>query len=238
MKGVLLAGGTGTRLAPLTHVVNKHLLPVYNKPMVLYPLETLKRAGITDIMIVTGPEHVDRFKEFLGTGEKHGVRLTYGVQEKAGGIAEALGVCEDFAAGEGVHMILGDNIFAKDFIPAKSDYDCTVFLKETDTESIRSLGSAVVADGKVVFVEEKPKEPKSNLAVSGYYIFPANAFEHIKTLQPSERGELEITDLIDFYVQNNACGYAMVEGFWSDAGTHDSLLHASTYIREESNTKS
>jgi glucose-1-phosphate thymidylyltransferase len=234
MKGVLLAGGSGTRLAPLTLIVNKHLLPVYNKPMILYPLDTLKRAGATDIMLVSGPEHINQFKEFLGDGAKYGVSLTYGIQEKAGGIAEALGLCEAFAAGEDIHMILGDNIFSKTFTPTKSNYGCTVFLKEVDEESIRSLGSAVVEGDTVVFVEEKPKEPKSTLAVSGYYLFPGSAFELIKTLKPSARGELEITDLIDFYVKNDDCGFVMVDGYWSDAGTHDSLLNASTYIREES----
>ncbi|MCR4311607.1 MAG: sugar phosphate nucleotidyltransferase [Candidatus Taylorbacteria bacterium] len=236
MKGVLLAGGTGTRLAPLTSVVNKHLLPVYNKPMILYPLDTLKRAGVTDIMLVTGPEHIGRFIEFLGDGAKYGVNLTYRIQEKAGGIAEALGLCGAFAEGEDVHMILGDNIFSQTFIAKKSKYGCTVFLKPVDVTSARSFGCAMTKDDKVIYVEEKPKDPKSTLAVSGYYIFSLKAFEFIKSLKPSARGELEITDLIDFYVKNDDCGFSMIDGYWSDAGTFDSLLKASTYIRDESKT--
>lgn len=233
MKGVLLAGGNGTRLAPLTLVVNKHLLPVYNKPMVLYPLETLKRAGATDIMLVTGPEHIGRFMEFLGDGAAYGVSLTYRIQEKAGGIAEALGLCSEFADGEDVHMILGDNIFSQTFVPKKSQYGCTVFLKTTDVESARGFGCAMIEGDKVTFVEEKPKEPKSTLAVTGYYMFSNKAFQFTKGLKPSARGELEVTDLIDFYIKNNDCGFAMVDGYWSDAGTFDSLLNASMYIREE-----
>jgi glucose-1-phosphate thymidylyltransferase len=233
MKGILLAGGTGTRLAPLTSVVNKHLLPVYNKPMVLYPLDTLKCAGATDIMLVTGAEHIGRFMEFLGDGSKYGVHFTYRIQEKAGGIAEALGLCEDFAAGEDVQVILGDNIYAKTFVAEKSQYGCTVFLKNTDIESARRSGCALTEGDKVTFIEEKPKEPKSTLVATGYYMFSSKAFDFIKNLHPSTRGELEITDLINFYVQQGDCGFKMVEGYWSDAGTFDSLLNASTYARDE-----
>lgn len=234
MKGIILAGGTGSRLAPLTAVVNKHLLPIYNKPMVLYPLETLKRAGVTDIMLVTGAEHVGRFMEFLGDGSKYGVGITYRIQEKAGGISAAFALCESFAAGEDVHMILGDNIFSKNFIPTKSNYGCTVFLKEVDMESARSFGCAITEGDKVVYVEEKPKEPKSTLAVSGYYMFSGKAFEFVKNIKPSARGELEITDLINAYIQHNDCGFKMIDGFWSDAGTFDSLLKTNNYMYEES----
>lgn len=233
MKGILLAGGNGTRLAPLTNVVNKHLLPVYDKPMVLYPLETLKRAGLTDILLITGGEHIGRFIEFLGDGSRHGVSLTYRVQERAEGIAGALSLCEQFANGDDVSVILGDNIFSAGFKPVKTNYGCTVFLKNVDEESAKRFGCAVVEGDCVVAVEEKPKHPKSTLAMTGYYMFSAKAFDFIRTLEPSARGELEITDLINFYVQNGDCGYSMVEGYWADVGTTDSLLSASVSIREE-----
>lgn len=234
MKGVLLAGGNGTRLAPLTSVVNKHLLPVYNKPMILYPLETLKRAGITDIMLVTGNEHLGRFIEFLGDGSQFGVTLTYQVQQDAGGIGQALGLCEEFAASDGVSVILGDNIFSGDFVPETSSYGCTVFLKEVGKEEAKRFGCAVIEGDRVVDVEEKPKTPKSALAITGYYIFPNDVFNTIKKLKPSARGELEITDVIDMYVKKGDCGFFTVEGHWSDAGTFDSLLAASIYMHGES----
>ncbi len=234
MKGVLLAGGTGSRLTPLTAVVNKHLLPVYDRPMVLHPLETLKRAGITDVMLVTGGEHIGRFIEFLGDGSRFGVQLTYRVQEKAGGIAHALGLCEDFAAGSDVSVILGDNIFSRQFVPKKSKYGCTVFLQETDLKGAKRFGSALIEGDRVTYIEEKPERPKSLLAVPGYYIFSSDAFSIVRTLTPSARGELEITELIDAYIQEQNCGFFMVEGFWTDAGTLDSLLQAGNYVREES----
>jgi glucose-1-phosphate thymidylyltransferase len=233
MKGVLLAGGTGSRLAPLTSVVNKHLLPVYNKPMVLYPLETLKRAGVTDIMLVTGGEHLGRFIEFLGDGSKFGVTLTYQVQEQAGGIGQALGLCEEFAAGEQVSVILGDNVLGDDFMPKASRFGCTVFLKEVSKEEAQRFGCAVVEGEKVVSVEEKPKSPKSTLALTGYYMFPSDVFSVIKGLKPSARGELEITDVINVYVQRGECGFSAVESYWSDAGTFDSLLAVSNFMYEK-----
>jgi glucose-1-phosphate thymidylyltransferase len=234
MKGVLLAGGNGTRLAPLTDVVNKHLLPVYDKPMILYPLATLKRAGVTDIVLVTGGEYLGRFMEFLGDGSKFGVSLTYHVQEKAGGIGEALGLCEAFADGEEVSVILGDNIFGEDFVPQKSGYGCTVFLKEVLHDEAKRFGCAVVQGEKVVDVEEKPKNPKSTLAMTGYYIFSTDVFNSIKKLKPSARDELEITDVINTYVKQNDCGFSEVKGYWSDAGTFDSLLAASNFIAGQS----
>ena len=235
MKGILLAGGNGTRLAPLTNVVNKHLLPVYDKPMILYPLETLKRSGLTDILLITGGEHIGRFIEFLGDGSRFGVSLTYRVQEKAGGIAEALSLCEQFAAGDEVSVMLGDNVFSPTFKPQKSKYGCTVFLVNVDEESAKRFGCAVIEGDKVVEVEEKPQQPRSTLAMTGYYMFSSRAFEVIRELAPSARGELEVTDLINYYVQNGDCGYAMVEGHWADVGTTDSLLSASLAISEETN---
>ena len=234
MKGVLLAGGTGSRLAPLTNVVNKHLLPGYDKPMVLHPLETLKRAGITDVMLVTGGEYIGRFIEFLGDGSRFDVRLTYRVQEKAGGIAQALGLCEEFAEGGDVSVILGDNIFSRKFVPRKSRYGCTIFLQETDLAGARRFGSALIEGDRVTYIEEKPEHPKSLLAVPGYYIFSGEAFSIIRTLSPSARGELEITELVDAYIRKEDCGFFMVDGFWTDAGTLDSLLQAGNYVHDES----
>lgn len=236
MKGILLAGGNGNRLAPLTNVVNKHLLPVYDKPMVLYPLETLKRAGLTDILLITGSEHIGRFIEFLGDGSRHGVHLTYRVQERAGGIAEALSLCEHFAAGEDVSVILGDNVFSPKFTPTKTDYGCTVFLRDVGEEEIKRFGCAVTSGDRVVAVEEKPQQPKSTLAMTGYYVFSPKAFERIRSMTPSARGELEITDLINQYVQEGDCGYVTVNGSWADVGTIDSLLEASLAISRETKT--
>ena len=235
MKGILLAGGNGTRLAPLTNVVNKHLLPVYDRPMVLYPLATLKRAGLTDVMLITGGEHIGRFLEFLGDGHRHDVSLTYRVQEAASGIADALGLCEAFANGEDVSVVLGDNVFSSSFTPKKSAYDCTIFLKEVSEEDAKRFGIALVEGDKVVAVEEKPKAPKSRLAMTGYYMFSPKAFEIIHGLSPSARGELEITDLIEEYVKTGDCGYAMVDGYWADVGTIESLANASESICAESN---
>jgi glucose-1-phosphate thymidylyltransferase len=234
MKGILLAGGNGTRLAPLTAVTNKHLLPVYDRPMVLYPLETLKNAGCDDILVITGSAHIGRFIEYLGDGSKFGVRLTYRVQEEASGISGALALGESFAAGEPVSVILGDNIFSKSFAPARSKYGCTVYLKEMDKESIKRFGCAEINGDTVVAIEEKPVEPKSLFAATGFYHFSAEAFSLVKTITPSGRGELEITDLIEAYAKKGDCGFVMVEGSWFDAGTFDSLLEASNYIREES----
>lgn len=231
MKGILLAGGNGTRLRPLTEVVNKHLLPVYDKPMVLYPLETLKRAGATEILVVTGSEHIGRFIEFLGDGEKFGVTLTYRVQEAASGISGALALCESFANGDEVMVILGDNIFSKTFKPARSKYGCTVYLKEMSSEEITRFGCAEVAGDTVVGIEEKPQKPKSNYAATGFYHFSREAFDIVKTLVPSGRGELEITDVIGAYATRGDCGFQMVEGEWFDAGTFDSLLAASNYLQ-------
>jgi len=232
MKGILLAGGNGTRLAPLTAVVNKHLLPVYDRPMVVYPLETLKRAGAEEILVITGSAHIGRFIEFLGDGSAYGVRLTYRVQEAASGISGALALCESFAAGEDVMVVLGDNIFSADFTPARSKYGCTVYLKEMDKEEIKRFGCAEVSGDKVVGIEEKPTNPKSTYAATGFYHFSHDAFEIVKNLAPSKRGELEITDVILAYAQKGDCGYAMVDGEWFDAGTFDSLLAASNAVQK------
>ncbi|AKB86153.1 sugar phosphate nucleotidyltransferase [Methanococcoides methylutens] len=233
MKGVILAGGTGSRLYPLTKVTNKHLLPVYDKPMIYYPLQTLVDAEIKDIMIVSGRGHAGHFLELLGSGSDFGVRLTYEIQEEAGGIAQALGLVEDFADDDDVTVILGDNIF-QDSI--KEDIEsfkggARIFLKEV-TDANR-FGVAELDGDQVIGIEEKPEVPKTNYAVTGMYIYDNKVFEVIKTLEPSGRGELEITDVNNYYIDNGAMKCKVLDGFWSDAGTFESLLKAGNIVANE-----
>lgn len=245
MKGIILAGGTGSRLFPCTKVTNKHLLPVYNKPMIYYPLFTLINAGIKDIMIVSGREHVGHFTSLLGSGIDFGVNFTYKVQEGAGGIAEALALAENFANKEPIIEILGDNIFEEDFSGYIKDFEnqikdfggCKIFLKEVGLKAAKRFGIAVVEGNRVIHVEEKPKNPRSNLAMSGICIFDSNIFNIIKTLKRSPRGELEITDAINHYVQSGKCYYNILKGFWSDAGTFESLNRAGNLVREKESTE-
>ncbi|MGB7957399.1 MAG: sugar phosphate nucleotidyltransferase [Minisyncoccia bacterium] len=225
MKGVILAGGFGTRLQPLTFITNKHLLPVYDKPMILYPLETLRAAGVSEIMIVCGKEHAGHFMNFLGSGKEYGLKLSYALQHGAGGIAEALGLAEDFVGNDKVAVILGDNIFeddfSEDFKKFQREKGSRVFVKEVpDPER---FGVAEVSGGKIVHTEEKPKNPKTNLAIVGLYLYDPDVFTKIKTLVPSARGELEITGLHNAYIGEGSLAYGMVKGFWSDAGTFESL---------------
>ncbi len=232
MKGIILAGGTGSRLYPLTKVTNKHLLPVYDKPMIYYPLQTLVAAGIKDIMIVSGRGHVGHFLELLGSGKDLGVRLTYEIQEGAGGIAQALGLAESWAGTDNVAVILGDNIFQDDIRKDVESFEsgAKIFLKEV-TDAHR-FGVAEVKGSRVLGIEEKPKAPKSNLAVTGLYLYDAGVFEVIKTLRPSGRGELEITDVNNAYIRRGAMEFSVLAGFWSDAGTFESLLRASVMVRD------
>jgi glucose-1-phosphate thymidylyltransferase len=226
MKGVILAGGFGTRLRPLTLITNKHLLPVYDKPMILYPLNTLKAAGVSEIMIVCGKEHAGHFMSFLGSGKEYGVKLSYALQHGAGGIAEALGLAQDFVDEDKVAVILGDNIFeddfSEDFKAFQNERGSKVFLKEVSDP--QRFGVAEINDNKIVSTEEKPKKPKSNLAIVGLYLYDPDVFTKIKKLVPSARGELEITDLHNIYIGEGSLSYGTVKGFWSDAGTFDSLL--------------
>lgn len=231
MKGVILAGGTGSRLYPLTKVTNKHLLPVYDKPMIFYPIQTLINAGIKEIMIVSGRGHAGHFLELLGSGADHGVHFTYEIQEKAGGIAQALSLAEDFVDGDSVTVILGDNIFQDDIKEDVANFNdgARIFLKEVS--DAHRFGVAELKGDKVIGIEEKPKEPKSNFAVTGLYIYDSKVFSAIKTLQPSGRGELEITDVNNYYINKGAMKYGVLEGFWSDAGTFESLLRASIMVK-------
>jgi glucose-1-phosphate thymidylyltransferase len=227
MKGVILAGGTGTRLKPLTDVTNKHLLPVFDKPMIVHPLETLKQIGIDEICIVTGGEYIADFMRFLGSGSNFGVRFTYKIQDGPKGIAHALLQSEDFFKDQKVIAILGDNIFEKVDVPkeALEDDNAYVFLKEV--KNPQRFGVAVFdGNGNVTYIEEKPKEPKSNFVVTGLYIYPNDVFNFIKTLKPSQRGELEITDVNNWYLNQGRLKAIKLEGYWSDAGTFSSWLKA------------
>ncbi|MFT4709984.1 MAG: glucose-1-phosphate thymidylyltransferase [Planctomycetota bacterium] len=230
MKGVILAGGLGTRLFPLTKITNKHLLPVYDRPMIYYPIEALVKAGVTDIMIVTGGKKSGDFLSLLGNGEDFGLKhLNYTYQKGEGGIAEALGLCEHWAAGESVCVILGDNIIEKNIAKGVADFraqgkGAKIMLKEVhDPER---FGVAELDGDKVVSIVEKPKEPKSNKAVIGIYMYDNRVFDIIKTLKPSDRGELEITDVNNWFLADGSMTYEVLDGWWTDAGTFDSLIVA------------
>lgn len=236
MKGVILAGGLGTRLRPLSNITNKHLLPVYNKPMILYPLETLKCSGITEIMIVCGREHAGHFMQFLGSGKEFGVQLSYALQDvNDGGIADALSYAEAFADKGPVAVVLGDNIFENDFKKSVNKFKngAMVFFKKVSDPN--RFGVPVFSkDGKkVVRIEEKPKKPKSSYAKIGFYLFDATVFSVIKTLKSSVRGELEITDAINHYVRKGEISFDFIRGTWLDAGTIESLFEASVFVRNK-----
>jgi len=223
MKGVVLAGGLGTRLYPLTHATNKHLLPVYDRCMIHYPIDTLLKAGISDIMIVTGGPHAGHFLRVLGNGKKLGIgHLEYTYQETEGGIADALNLCEDFTDSGPLTVILGDNLTNANLSGPVRDFSggAHVFLKEVpDPERFGCPVFAPEDPQRLLRIEEKPVEPKSHYAVTGFYIYDFNVFGYIKRLKPSGRGELEITDVNNFYLEAGQLAWSMLEGFWSDAGT-------------------
>jgi glucose-1-phosphate thymidylyltransferase len=234
MKGVVLAGGTGSRLFPLTKITNKHLLPIYDKPMIYYPIQTLVDAGIRDILIVTGGRNSGDFLRLLANGKEFGLKhLDYTYQEGEGGIADALALAEHFADGGRICVILGDNIIEGSIRDAVRDFErqqsgAKVLLKEVaDAER---FGVAQVRDGHIVGIEEKPKRPKSNYAVVGIYLYDETVFDKVRTLVPSGRGELEITDVNNAYIQEGAMTYAQLNGWWTDAGTFDSLLRAGNLV--------
>lgn len=236
MKGIILAGGTGSRLYPLTKVTNKHLLPVYDKPMIYYPMQTLIDAGIKDILVVSGPGHAGDFLNLLGSGKEFGIKLNYTIQDKAGGIAEALGLAEDFAEDDnGLITILGDNIFEDKFDISDFKEGGRIFLKEVDNPY--RFGVAEVKGNKVIGIEEKPKEPKSSYAVTGCYIYDKDVFNIIKTLKPSHRGELEITDVNNYYIKKGKMDCRILKEQWTDAGTFDSLVKASLMMQKNKNTQ-
>ncbi|MCP4549078.1 MAG: NTP transferase domain-containing protein [bacterium] len=232
MKGIILAGGTGSRLMPLTKVTNKHLLPVGHVPMIFHPLQKLTQAGIENILIVTGTDHMGDVVGLLGSGKDFNCNITYKVQDEAGGIAQALALAENFCHDESMTVILGDNIFEDDIYGAVqsfgTDKGAKIFLKEV-THPER-FGVAELDGERVVAIEEKPSNPKSNMAVCGIYMFDKSVFRIIRTLKPSGRGELEITDVNNAYIQENLMRYEELKGWWTDAGTFESLAHAQKLV--------
>ena len=236
MKGVVLAGGTGSRLNPLTRVTNKHLLPIYDKPMVYYPIQTLVNAGIHEILLVTGGKNAGDFLRLLGNGRDFGLKhLNYTYQDGEGGIADALALAEHFADGDSICVILGDNIIENNVSQAVANFQkqgegAKILLKEV-TDAQR-FGVAEVRADRVVGIEEKPKHPKSNYAVIGIYLYDQTVFRKIRRLKPSGRGELEITDVNNFYLEEGKLTYEILEGWWTDAGTFESLLRANTLVAE------
>jgi len=234
MKGVILAGGLGTRLYPLTKVTNKHLLPVYDKPMIYYPIQTLINAGIDDILIVTGGNNAGDFLKLLGNGKEFGLKhINYTYQEGEGGIAEALRLAEFFASGEKVCVVLGDNIIEKNIRRAVKNFQkqkegAKILLKEVPDP--QRFGVPELREDRIIRIEEKPQEPKSQYAVIGIYLYDNDVFNIIKTLKPSNRGELEITDVNNRYIEKGLMTWDILEGWWTDAGTFESLLHANQLV--------
>jgi glucose-1-phosphate thymidylyltransferase len=237
MKGVVLAGGTGSRLFPLTKITNKHLLPIYDKPMIYYPIQTLVDAGIRDILIVTGGRNAGDFLRLLANGKEFGlVHLNYTYQEGEGGIADALSLAEHFADGDKLCVVLGDNLIEGSIRQAVDDFrnqpsGAKILLKRvTDAER---FGVAEINGSHIVGIEEKPQKPKSDLAVIGVYLYDGTVFDKVRTLVPSRRGELEITDVNNAYIREGSMTWAELEGWWTDAGTFDSLLRATNLVAEK-----
>ena len=229
MKGIILAGGTGSRLFPLTKVTNKHLLPVGNKPMILHPIQKLIDAGITDLLIVTGVEHMGDVVNLLGSGKDYNCRFTYKVQDEAGGIAQALGLAEDFCKDDKSVVFLGDNIVTADLGPyvrsfIEQEKGAKILIKKVHDP--KRFGVAEIEGDRIVGIEEKPSQPKSDMAVTGIYFYDPSVFQVVKTLKPSHRGELEITDVNNAYVSEGSMTYDVLEGEWTDAGTFESWFYA------------
>lgn len=236
MRGVVLAGGAGSRLNPLTRVTNKHLLPIFDQPMVYYPIQTLVNAGIEDILIVTGGKNTGDFLRLLGDGRNFGLKhINFAYQEGEGGIAQALGMAEYFANGESICVLLGDNIIENNICQAVENFKtqtggAKILLKQVPDP--HRFGVAEIRGSRVIGIEEKPKAPKSNYAVVGIYLYDETVFEKIRRLKPSARGELEITDVNNFYIDENKLTYEILEGWWTDAGTFESLLRANNLVAE------
>ncbi|MEM1452630.1 MAG: sugar phosphate nucleotidyltransferase [Planctomycetota bacterium] len=236
MKGVILAGGLGTRLFPLTKITNKHLLPVYDRPMIYYPIQTLVNAGIDDIMIVTGGRKSGDFLSLLGNGRDFGLKhLNYTYQEGEGGIAEALGLAEHWAAGSPITVILGDNLIERNIVKAVDDFraqgkGAKILLKEVHDP--QRFGVATLEGDKVTKIVEKPKQPESNLAVIGIYMYDGRVWDIIHRLEPSDRGELEITDVNNWFIEDGTMTCEVLDGWWTDAGTFESLHSASKLVAD------
>lgn len=239
MKGMILAGGLATRLRPLTAVTNKHLLPIYNKPMIYYPIEAMARAGIKEVLLTSSADHAGHFENLLGTGEEFGLKLFYAVQENPkGGISDAIMLAEDFAKDEKILVVLGDNIFGYDLKSEVEEFDkknkgAMVFGIKMPTESGQYGVIEMDSNGKVVSIEEKPEHPKSDIAQTGIYMYDDQVFKFIKNLTPSARGELEVTDLNNFYVKEGTMSCSLID-WWIDAGTSfDELLRANNLVAEK-----
>jgi glucose-1-phosphate thymidylyltransferase len=235
MKGIILAGGTGSRLFPLTKVTNKHLLPVGNKPMIFHPIQKLLDAGIDEILIITGIEHMGAVVNLLGSGKDFGCKFTYKVQDEPGGIAQALGLAENFVGNDYVVVILGDNIFSDNIGHYVSNFKkqkigAKILIKEVDDPS--RYGVADISNNKIVSIEEKPKNPKSNFCVTGIYMYDYKVFDFIKRLKPSNRGELEITDVNNYYINLGELSFDILKGWWTDAGTFPSYHKANKHAYE------
>ncbi len=238
MKGIVLAGGLGTRLYPLTKITNKHLLPIYNRPMIYYPIKTLVDMGIEKILVVTGGNNAGEFLRLLGNGKEFGLKhINYAYQEGEGGIAAALQLAEYFAEDDPICVILGDNVYEQNFKKSAADFihsgrGAKIHLKKV--ENPQRFGVPVINGDRIVKIEEKPKQPKSDYAVTGLYMYDSSVFDIIKTLKPSGRGELEITDVNNAYIDRNEMAYEIMDGWWSDAGTFDSLLRANILVASQS----
>ncbi|GAC1366596.1 MAG: sugar phosphate nucleotidyltransferase [Actinomycetota bacterium] len=238
MRGVVLAGGLGTRFHPVTKVVNKHLLDVFDEPMIFYPIRTLAKAGVTDIVVVTG-EEISQFKRLLGDGSILGVNVSYAFQEGEKGIADALARAESLVHGEPIVVILGDNIFQDNLAPYVANFaeqykGAKVLLKRVGADDARRFGIAQIDDtGMICSIEEKPKEAKSDLAVTGCYMYDDRVFDFVRSLKPSGRGELEVTDLNNAYVEEHSMTFDLLNGWWTDAGTPASKLKASILVALE-----
>ena len=245
MKGVILAGGSGTRLHPLTRITNKHLLPIYDRPMVTYAIEALVGCDVRELMVVTGGTHAGEFLRLLGNGHEWGIdRLSYAYQERAGGIAEALGLAERFAAGEPIIVMLADNVLERSIRHAVENFDQQeagariLLAREDNPEHLKHLGVPELDDGRVVRILEKPEEPPSAFAVTGIYFYDPSVFEVIPELEPSGRGELEITDVNNWFIDQGTMQYDILEGFWGDAGESiDAYYAVNDFVRQNGANK-
>jgi glucose-1-phosphate thymidylyltransferase len=240
MKGIILAGGTGTRLRPLTRIINKHLLPVGPNPMIYWPIQKLKEVGIEDILIVTNQYDLGSFITLLGLGEELGVKLTYKIQSAAGGIAEALSIAESFVADSKFIMLLGDNLFQDSLAPYKNAFEqqaegARILLKQVSDPHRFGIATLAIENQKILSIVEKPENPASDYCVTGIYMYGPEVFEYIKLLEPSERGELEITDVNNLYINRNSLQYDILAGWWIDAGTPESLYQSNELIFRELN---
>jgi glucose-1-phosphate thymidylyltransferase len=235
-KGVILAGGTGSRLQPLTKVTNKHLLPVGRQPMIYYPIEKLTKAGITEILIVTGTEHMGSMVNLLGSGKDFGCNFTYKVQDEAGGIAQALSLAENFAKDSSLAVLLGDNIFEDKLIPylnAFLELGKGSMILGKEVEFPQRFGVAEVSGEQVLSITEKPESPKSSIAVTGVYFYDNNVFDIIRACTPSDRNELEITDVNNIYISQKKMHFRLMKGWWSDAGTFESLAQVNELVQQK-----